>query len=116
MSSVERRKESSVQFLGEQDGAPERPLKSALSRRFQGLLGLQRAYLVRVRYTEVDAVQVALAVVADSVETGETVKLVQEVFSSQFNCKECLDVLFIPQSDEARLSPSCRPFFTASVC
>lgn len=116
MSSVERRKESGVQFLGEQDGPPERSLKSTLSRRFQGLIGLQRAYLVRVRYTETDAVQVALAVVADSVETEETVKLVQEVFSAQFNCKECLDVLFISQADEARLSLSCRPFFTASAC
>lgn len=110
MPDLVARREPTIHFLGEQDGQPERQLKSALSALFASGDAVQRAYLARVRYGDEQAANVALALVA-APASPELVDAVQKVFHSMFGIGQHLDIFFASPRQEAEISLTCRAFF-----
>jgi hypothetical protein len=101
---------SSVQFLREQDGEPERLLKSRLVESFARHAGVRRAYLAQIRAG--DHVGVALCI---SNVGGANRSLAQDIgatFASIFGAHEHLDILFLSDVQEASLERVCSPFFS----
>jgi hypothetical protein len=102
-----------VEFLGEQDGVPERELKQRLCQLFIKRGGVKKAYLARVQYdAKIDAVALCLDVNAGGME--EVVESVQRIFAEMFGPQEHLDILPLDLSLEAAVSKSCQPFFGQS--
>jgi len=101
-----------LQFVGEQDGVPERELKAKLSELFRRCCSVRRAYLAQVSYGE-GITEVALCLRADFDSRGDTVERVAGIFSDIFGSHEHLDILFLNQEQEAALSDCCRTFFSA---
>lgn len=102
-----------VQFLGEQDGIPERELKRQLSQLFTERGDIKRAYLARVQYDgATDGVALCLLMNADCLE--EVAGSVQEIFAEMFGSQEHLDILSLDQSLDADVSRSCVVFFDGS--
>jgi hypothetical protein len=112
-SVTEVQRHLSVLFLGEQNGKPERELKSALTMQFKNLGCVDRAYLVRVRYGG-GGVSVALAIAGRPGYRDAVVKGVQTVFSAQFVADQYVDVMFPSASVETALSAVCPPFFNSA--
>jgi hypothetical protein len=110
MSEVAERREPVIHFVGEQDGAVERELKTKLSELFATRQQVQRAYLVRVRYGNEPAINVALALIA-SAQQEELVAEVGQLFHSMFGIGQHLDVMFASPAQETRISAVCRQFF-----
>jgi hypothetical protein len=103
--------EPKVTFVCEQDGEPERILKSTLALLLSRRPGIKRAYLARVDYGNPAAYEVALCV-----SGSEDKILVQEVastFAAQFGRQSHLDVLFLTHTSEVDLEKVCRPFSEA---
>jgi len=101
----------SIEFLGEQDGPPERTLKAELTALFTTRARVSRAYLCRVRYRD-GAHAVALAVASP-----EDTRLVAEagaVFRKMFGPHTFLDIMFLDGGKESRLASVCRPFYSVS--
>jgi hypothetical protein len=104
---------SSVQFLGEQDGKPERLLKSQLVESFARHVGVRRAYLAQIRTG--DNVGVALCI---SNVGGVDRSLAQDIgaaFASIFGAHEHLDILFLSDEQEASLERVCSSFFSGPL-
>jgi hypothetical protein len=57
---------SVIRFLGEQDGPPERELKSRLADLFRDCAAVQRAYLSQVDYANGSGRHVALCILSSS--------------------------------------------------
>jgi type III secretion system (T3SS) SseB-like protein len=99
-----------VRFLREQDGTPERLLKSHLVELFARHAGVRRAYLAQIRAG--DNVGVALCI---SNVGGAERSLAQDVgaiFASIFGAHEHLDILFLSEEQEASLERVCSRFFS----
>lgn len=102
-----------IQFLGEQDGPPERLLKKRLSAVFVFHRQLERAYLAQVRYADESGVALCLRCVGG--QNPQLAEVVGEVFGSIFGAHEHLDILFVSENQEAVLRRVCRPFYSAAV-
>jgi hypothetical protein len=113
MNNNRPRSEAAVDFLGEQDGEPERRLKSALCMRFADMKTVQRAYLARVRYGTVGPTEIALALVAPAEDRDGVVRSVHEEFHALFNITQHLDVIFLTPAQDNKISSACAPFFLA---
>jgi hypothetical protein len=113
MDKIDERKEKIVNFLGEQDGDPERMLKAALSTRFRELKTVERAYLVKVRYSSTGPADVALALIAAG-GNDAVIRSVQETFAL-FNMSQHLDITFLKPPECGNISSLCRPFFSAKT-
>jgi hypothetical protein len=102
--------EAGVTFVGEQDGEPERELKSKLADVLSQFPSVQRAYLARVNYVGSDQMWVALCLygASASVEIGEACS---RPFRAMFNHTQSLDMLFISSEQEIRLATVCQPFY-----
>ena len=114
-SSKEPRKihVTNVQFLREQDGKPERLLKSRLLESFKQNGDVQRAYLAQVNSGRQPSVALCLKTVH-----GQDQNLVREigkVFAAVFGMKEHLDILFLNEAQELALISVCAPFFAVSM-
>ncbi|HLY15619.1 MAG TPA: enhanced serine sensitivity protein SseB C-terminal domain-containing protein [Bryobacteraceae bacterium] len=107
-----QRTEPAIIFLGEQDGKPERQLKSALGTRFKGMETVGRAYLVRVRYGSVGPAEIALALVASAEDKDAVVRSVHEEFRALFNTTQHLDIMFLTPAQEREAALICPPFFS----
>jgi len=105
---------ANLQFDGEQDGVPERELKSRLSKLFMHRGAVRRAYLAKVRYGESSS-GVALCLSSDLDSAGETVENVASIFAEMFGTHEHLDILFLSNEQEAELSSRCAAFFDSSL-
>lgn len=103
-----------VVFLGEQDGAPERELKSRLAQLFAAEQSVSRAYLARVAYGDSPAKSVTLCLRAKAASDKGVVERVGEIFASMFGRHEHLDTMFISDVQEGELAKCCRPFFKAA--
>ena len=101
-----------VKFLGEQDGAAEVELKLELRRCLEQLGVIHRAYLAVVQYGEDPQKSVALCLVAPSGVESMVVPKVGAVFSRMFGPSQYIDIVFVNESQEARLLCVCRPLFT----
>jgi len=100
-----------VQFLGEQDGTPERLLKSRLIELFMHYSGIQRAYLAQV--SAEDHFGVALCVRNISSPDRNLAREIGAVFAEIFGAHEYLDILFLSDAQETSLVSVCSPFFWA---
>ena len=98
-----------VRFLGEQDGKPERELKSELCTVFSRYAAVEKAYLARVSYDAQNDPGVALCVVGSPSDTllGE----LQNLFHNMFQISEQLDIMFLSREQELELHAVANAFF-----
>ncbi len=102
-----------LRFLGEQDGPPERELKSRLVAIFEHEQNVKSAYLVRVTYGDQSPVVVALCLRVQSGSDDEVAENAGRIFASMFGKHEHLDIIFLSDAQEAEVVKVCRPFFRA---
>jgi hypothetical protein len=102
-----------VQFLREQDGAPERLLKARLAELFMHEKAVQRAYLAQIRAGE--QAGVALCIKAISGQERSLAQKVGAIFAAIFGAHEHLDILFLSDTQETSLKSVCSSFFSASA-
>jgi hypothetical protein len=97
-----------VKFLGEQDGPPERDLKSELIPLF-GEIGA--SYLAKVQYsTGEQSVALCLASVEEAAH-DYIVAEVGEVFHRMFGAACHLDILFLRPDQVLLVEQVCKPFY-----
>src|SRR5580704_17450003 len=84
-----------IEFLGEQDGPPERLLKTKLVKFFHHERSVFDAFLTRVDYGEGKAVGVVLALTTKHASKQDIVEKIGTIFASVFGAKEHLDILFL---------------------
>jgi len=109
--SIEQPGFAQIQFLGEQDGIPERNLKQELVNFFLTYKTVQRAYLAQIRYNGW-ADGVALCLVFPIGNEMEIVMAIQKLFSKMFGSHEYLDIIFLDKAQEGELSKCCATFFS----
>lgn len=112
---IEKHSVRKVNFLSEQDGTPERELKTRLSRAFEATPGIWRGYLAQIDYGDPSQQNVALCLIAAPGLEKDIVEQVGSVFRSLFNEEEHLDILFPSPQQEAELSLVCRPFYVTKA-
>lgn len=101
----------SVVFLCEQDGIPERDLKTKLLPLLNAQLAVSRAYLARVSYGNSNAPAVALCMRCTAEPKQAFVESITQVFVDMFNKDAFLDILLLEKEQEDALSKVCSPFF-----
>jgi hypothetical protein len=104
---------SMIRFLGEQDGSPERELKSHIAALLKGEPSVHRAYLARLLYDCEPLWHVALCIAAKNQNAHELNERIGRVFAAIFRRDVHLDVLFLSNQQEELLSNVCRPFYSA---
>ncbi len=95
--------------MREQDGKPERVLKSQLGKLFKQNSDIQRAYLVQISSGDVSGVALCL-----KSKRGPDQNLVREIgalFAGIFVRREHLDILFLTEAQESALTTVCAPFY-----
>lgn len=103
-----------VEFVGDQDGVPERELKQRLCEMFAERRNVYGAYLARVRYEGVgDAV--ALCLRTDAASFEEVAGSAAKIFSEMFGCLEHLDILLLEPQHDAQVLKSCTAFFVRQI-
>jgi SseB protein C-terminal domain len=107
---VEQHRESAIHFVGEQDGPPERELKSELSQVLANAQTVQKAYLARVLYVSSKQASVALCL-CDSEPSRNVVESCAQMFHKLFGPTQALDILFLKSTQQSEISEVCRPFF-----
>jgi hypothetical protein len=100
-----------IDFLAEQDGAPERTLKGALVSIFAAQQTLEKAYLVRARYDESPETSVALCLVSATPDDEALVEAIRKSFAAVFRAGTHLDILFVASAEIERLERVCQPFW-----
>ena len=114
MKSPEQFRVSAPRFIGEQDGPPERELKSRLIELFEQVHGIGKAYLARVAYDDSEAISVALCLRAETTHR-DIVEKIGKIFGSMFPSRERLDIIFVTEKQECDLVRSCKPFFDSGA-
>ena len=109
--AVERR-EGRVEFLGEQSGLVDDPLKRELILEFVTRPDVRRAYLARVGFQSESEPSVALCIVSVRPDDRSLVLRVGEIFRRRFATDVVLDVLFLSAEQEADLAKVCFPFYS----
>jgi type III secretion system (T3SS) SseB-like protein len=99
-----------IHYVAEQDGAAERDLKAALTTLFERGDGVEKAYLVFVKYDESPEGGVALGLVSSSKDLA-LVDGVRKIFASRFAPNAHLDILFVTTAEAARIGRVCAPFY-----
>ena len=112
MKKVEQFFPPEIKFLGQQDGVPERKLKTHLAELFSSLDYVIRAYLVRVDYSDSNEINVALCIRTKADSSHNLSEAINEIFANMFRTNEHLDVLYLTKEREIALSKVCPPFFT----
>jgi type III secretion system (T3SS) SseB-like protein len=103
-------RQSELKFLSEQDGQPEKLLKSRLVTEVFIQGDVQRAYLVRVEYD--DGLRgVALCISPDCSNRDQLVQEIGAIFSELFHNHAQLDILFLTPEREMRVIKVSKPFF-----
>jgi SseB protein C-terminal domain len=100
-----------ISFVVEQDGPPERELKTKLVTLFGQLHLVRAAYLARVQYENAGPLEVVLCVRGQPGQNRMFANRVGEVFASIFGSHEHLDIIWITPEQEAALVRVCRPFY-----
>ena len=100
-----------VTFLGEQDGAPERRLKEAISVLLDLNATVARAYLTRVIYSGFVS-GVMLGLLTNDKKVSEQLALqMDRAFGALLNTKAHLDVVFLDEEGDAKIRKICAPFY-----
>jgi hypothetical protein len=111
-SKIETIHISTLRFLGEHDGPPERELKSRLIQLFRCEREIRKGYLAVVAYQDSGTPVVALCLSADA-PSPTVVTKVGQIFHSTFASHQHLDLVFLSESQEAELAMCCTPFYCA---
>jgi hypothetical protein len=98
-------------FVGEQDGIPERELKSQLIRIFESDLLVWKAYLARADFGAGTGVRVVLCLRRTTGPDKRLVARIAKTFASLFRSSDALDILFIDSDQERELDKLCPPFY-----
>ena len=115
-----------VQFVGEQDGPPERELKERLATSLRPM-GVQKAYLAVVSYAERKGPQNAagdgaapelnvalcLALSDAAAEKSEIVQRASHDFAAMFGPTQHMDIIFLTDQQDVALKKVCQPFYIA---
>ncbi len=115
MKKVEQLFSSEIKFLGEQDGVPERKLKTHLAELLSGFDSVIRAYLVRIDYGNPNEFNVALCLRTEVEPSCDLSDAIDEIFANMFRIHEHIDVLFLTEERETAVSEVCPPFFRRRV-
>jgi len=102
-----------VRFLREQDGEPERFLKSRLVESFKERNDVERAYLAQI--SSGDQLGVALCLKARHGPDHSLVRAIGAIFAAIFGGHEHLDILFLNETQEPALRRVCVPFYEVSA-
>jgi len=97
----------------EQDGKPERLIKSRLVESFKERSDVQRAYLAQISVGDQSGVALCL-----KTRHGPDQTLVREIgaiFAAIFGGREHLDILFLNETQELELRRVCPPFYLVST-
>jgi hypothetical protein len=113
--SPSKRNEPRVEFLGEQDGLPERALKAALQSELAQFTEVKWAYLARVGFAPNAQPGVALCLAPLTSNDSAIAQHVGKVFASQFSRDAHLDVIFVSPEQEADLRRVCKPFYARAA-
>lgn len=97
--------------LGDQDGPPERVLKSRLSLILNNYHEIVAAYLVRIVFEQDPEQRVMLCLVSTAGTNEKAVRQITTAFKELFTCDTQMDILFLPPREEAEVVGSCRAFF-----
>lgn len=103
--------EPRIEFLGEQDGPPERSLKSALTEILDRPRHPVRAYLACVGFQPDSERAVALCLAGFHEPDTAVVRDVNATFSKMFGTGAALDMIFISTDQEADLRRVCSCFY-----
>ena len=106
-----QRREGKVEFLGEQSGTVEDPLKRDLILEFVARPDIQRAYLTRVGFEGSAEGSVALCVVSSRPDDRSLIVRVGEILRRRYAKEPDLDVLFLTPEQETEVSRLCAPFY-----
>jgi hypothetical protein len=111
----EERRESRIEFLGEQDGVPERGLKSALTPILAKDTTIERAYLARVGFQPQQRAAVALCLAGPREPAPAVLRGIQECFAGMFRTGAALDILALSPEQESDAQRVCSPFYVRAV-
>ncbi|SRR6266480_412992 len=100
---------SELRFLGEQDGAPERLLKSRLTEFFQRDKSVHRAYVAKASFE--GQIGVALCLRTKFGPDRGLAEKIGTIFGTIFNAHEHLDIIFLSDQQESELTKVCSAFF-----
>jgi len=100
-----------IQFVGEQDGPPERELKSHLAKLLTSERTVHRAYLARVQYDDATNWDVALCLASTDPDVQGLNGRIGRLFAGIFRRDAHLDILFLSKTQEAEISKVCTPFY-----
>ena len=104
-----------IEFIREQDGVPERRLKSGVNELFKIKEEILRAYLVRVKYNnetkDINSLDVALCIKKIAGSDDRLAKKIGEIYASQFGVGKYLDIIFIDDEKENRIKKVAKPFY-----
>lgn len=106
-----QRREGKVEFLGEQSGKVEDPLKRDLILEFVARPDIQRAYLARVGFEDAREGAVALCVVSARPDDRSLIVRVGEILRRRYAREPDLDVLFLTPEQESEVAAVCAPFY-----
>src|SRR5262249_23618148 len=99
-----------LRFLREQDGEPERCLKSRAGEVFKRYTDVKCAYLVQAINGDKLSVMLCISSRLDNPNT-DMVREISKIFAEIFNPKEYLDILFISKEQESQIINVCIPFY-----
>jgi hypothetical protein len=99
-----------IEFLGEQDGEPERNLKQNLVPILEEALEIKSAYLAIADYRDGSSPSVVLCLRSEKGEDPPFVLRIGRIFSEVF-ANEHLDVLFMDSQKESAVRAVCSPFY-----
>lgn len=100
-----------IRFICEQDGIPERELKTQLRRLFMGDKRIVRAYLVRIAFGSSDEYLVALCLRVCSGNKSKRVKKISTVFAKMFGTRQHLEIMFLNDETERDVAGVSSPFY-----
>jgi hypothetical protein len=107
----EARMERRIEFLGEQDGPPERELKASIVEELTRVPAISRAYLARVGYQPQGRPAVALCLAGTLRDDPALVKRISDRFGAMFGQGAALDIVFLTREQEADVARVCGAFY-----
>lgn len=105
------RVEPRVEFLGEQDGAPERELKAQVVKILERFPSVQRAYLARVGYQPAGQTAVAICMYSDHPNVAAA-GAIGDAFHALFSKGSFVDLFFLSAEQDVDAARVCRPFYS----
>lgn len=106
-----QRRDSKVEFLGEQSGGAEDTLKRELMLEFIARPDIQRAYLAQIAFQPENERTVALCVVSSRPDDRTLILRVGEICRRRFGKDAALEVVFLTAEQETELARVCQPFY-----